>query len=351
MFELLPRPLGAIFRKLTHLTCNLPPILFLGHPSTLHFNTLTQQPPHLFKNENRNRFHSLSDFEQKFFRTKFSFYVILIPVMPRKRYTHSPYWKGKKAAKPHSYVAQLLGEFSAGDEKYRNSSSYPLHPYAGADAANALLFGSLFLSVALIADIGNAVRYEIKRIADPNEREIMKRELMIELKKLRRPFYYQQENERRRALAKARRKIRRRSTLSPEPTPEQIMEAWNHRKESKEAMIKLGGMLQDLECYVDNCLEIDDRGVVLGRRRGIRGWIANCLPELLPKYKTLMRYKAMAIKLRQATDVKDPKPTKCLLRKPYHPVVEEIFSSPQVTFACILDVIDRHISPDRIFDG
>ena len=24
MFELLPRPLGAIFRKLTHLTCNLP---------------------------------------------------------------------------------------------------------------------------------------------------------------------------------------------------------------------------------------------------------------------------------------------------------------------------------------
>ena len=27
MFELLPRPLGAIFRKLTHLTCNLPSII------------------------------------------------------------------------------------------------------------------------------------------------------------------------------------------------------------------------------------------------------------------------------------------------------------------------------------
>jgi hypothetical protein len=271
--------------------------------------------------------------------------------MPRKRYTHSPYWKGKKAAKPRSYVAELLGEFTAYDQRYQRFSSNPYHPYAGMDAANALLFGSLFLSVALIIDIGNAIRYEVKRIADPKEREIMKRELMIELKKLRRPFYYKQETERRRALAKARRKIKRRSTLSPEPTPEQILEAWNHRKDSKEAMIKLGGMLQDLECYVDNCLEIDDRGVILGRNRGIRGWIANCLPELLPKYKTLMRYKAMAIKLRQVTEMKDPKPTKWLLRKPYHPVAEEIFSRPQATFACILDVIDRYISPDRIFDG
>ena len=271
--------------------------------------------------------------------------------MPRKRYTHSPYWKGKKAAKPRSYVAELLGEFTAYDQRYQRFLSNPYHPYAGMDAANALLFGSLFLSVVLIIDIGNAIRYEVKRIADPKEREIMKRELMIELKKLRRPFYYKQETERRRALAKARRKIKRRSTLSPEPTPEQILEAWNHRKDSKEAMIKLGGMLQDLECYVDNCLEIDDRGVILGRNRGIRGWIANCLPELLPKYKTLMRYKAMAIKLRQVTEMKGPKPTKWLLRKPYHPVVEEIFSRPQATFACILDVIDRYISPDRIFDG
>jgi hypothetical protein len=208
-----------------------------------------------------------------------------------------------------------------------------------------------FLSVALIADIGNAIKYEIKRIADPKEREIMKRELMLDLRMLRRPFYYRQETERRRALAKARRKIKRRSTLSPEPTPEQLIEAWNHRKDSKEAMIVLGGMLQDLECYVDNSLEIDDHGVVLGRRRGIRGWIANNLPELLPKYKTLMRYKAMAIKLRQVTELKDPKPTKSLLRKPYHPVVEEIFSCQQVTFACIVEVIDRHISPDQIFDG
>ena len=64
-----------------------------------------------------------------------------------------------------------------------------------------------------------------------------------------------------------------------------------------------------------------------------------------------MRYKAMAIKLRQATGTKDPKPTEYLLRSPVHPVVKEILSQSQVTFSIIIDVIDRHISPERIFDG
>ena len=277
--------------------------------------------------------------------------------MPRKRYVHSPYWKGKtgkKAAIPRSYVAEFLEEFALSDAESKssiNSLPYSCRPYAGADAANTLLFCSLFLSVAALVDIGNAVKYDIQRISDPKERQNMKRKLMSELKRLRRPFYYHRENERRRALAVERRKIKRRSTLSSEPTPEDILNAWNCRKESKEAMIKLGGMLQDLECYVDNGLKISVSGEVLGRKGGIRGWLKDNQPELLPKYKTLMRYKAMAIKLRQATGTKDPKPTEYLLRKPMHPVVKEILSQSQVTFSIIIDVIDRHISPERIFDG
>ena len=36
MFELLPRPLGSIFRKLTHLTCNSRPVLIvMGVSATL----------------------------------------------------------------------------------------------------------------------------------------------------------------------------------------------------------------------------------------------------------------------------------------------------------------------------
>jgi hypothetical protein len=211
--------------------------------------------------------------------------------------------------------------------------------------------GIIFLSVLIFADIANTLKYEIERIADPVQREILKRELMIELRKLRRAEYYKQETERRRALAAERRKIKRRTTLAPEPMPEDVLEAWNHRKDSKEAMIRLGGMLQDLECYVNNCLRIDDDGVVRGRRGGIKLWLELNLPELFPKYKTLMRYKAMAIKLRQATGTKDPVPTETLLKKPYHAVVNEILQEADKTFAVVLYVIDRHLSPDRIFDG
>ena len=43
---------------------------------------------------------------------------------------------------------------------------------------------------------------------------------------MRRPLYYARENERRRALAAERRKIRRRTTENPCPTKEQILDAW-----------------------------------------------------------------------------------------------------------------------------
>ena len=84
--------------------------------------------------------------------------------------------------------------------------------------------------------------------------------------------------------------------------PDEVLAAWNARKDSREAMIRLGGILQDLEFYVDNCLKFGESGEVVGRNGGIKGWLFDNLPELLPKYKTLMRCKAMAVRLRQATD-------------------------------------------------
>ena len=50
-------------------------------------------------------------------------------------------------------------------------------------------------------------------------------------------------------------------------------------------MIRLGGMIHDLECYVDNYLKIDENGKVIGRNRGIRGWLRDNMPELSPKIK------------------------------------------------------------------
>ena len=151
----------------------------------------------------------------------------------------------------------------------------------------------------------------MRKIADPVERERAKRELMRDLRAVRRPFYYTRETERRRRLAAERRKINRRYTTAPAPSAADIMAAWDARKESREAMVRLGGMLHDLECYVDNCLRFDEAGNVVGRNGGIRGWLKENLPDLFPKYKTLMRYKAMAVRLRQATDTKDPTPSGC----------------------------------------
>lgn len=117
-------------------------------------------------------------------------------------------------------------------------------------------------------------------------------------------------------------------------------------------MVRLGGMLQDLECFVDNSLRLDGDGNVVGRNGGIRGWLRENLPELSPKYKTLMRYKAMAVRLRQATGTFDPTPTDALLASPperQHEAVRAILGGPCATFASIEEELRQRLDPDRVF--
>jgi hypothetical protein len=114
-------------------------------------------------------------------------------------------------------------------------------------------------------------------------------------------------------------------------------------------MIILGGMMHDLECYVDNCLRFDEAGNVIGRNGGIRGWIAENVPELLPKYKTLMRYKALAVRLRQVTETKDPKPTSKLLVKPLHKAVETILADEEPVFSRVFIALEHVLSTQTVF--
>lgn len=129
----------------------------------------------------------------------------------------------------------------------------------------------------------------------------------------RRPRYYAVENERRRALASERRKIRARTTTNECPTREAILEAWKNRKDSHEAAIRFGSLLEDLECYLDNSLRRDENGVIVGRNPGIKGWLCDNLPEILDKYTTAMRYKAAAKKLKQVVELADPTPADVVL--------------------------------------
>ena len=266
--------------------------------------------------------------------------------MPRKKYEHSAYYYAYRYGWTYSEARTLAGKY-LDRHSYRPRMRQPLNgewsskewfKWRNATKEMDSTFNPLLLATFAAVDIGIAMRDTVRTIADPVERDRIKRELMRDLRHVRRPFYYAQEMERRRALALERRKIRRRRTTAPMPTPESLLAAWVERKTSRKAMILLGGMMHDLECYVDNCLRFDEAGNVVGRNGGIRGWLADNVPELLAKYKTLMRYKALAVRLRQATDTKDPKPTSKLLVKPLHEVVKTILADEKPVFSHVFSI-------------
>ena len=131
--------------------------------------------------------------------------------------------------------------------------------------------------------------------------------------RLRRPLYYAHERARREALAEERRRVGGRHTTNLCPTREAILEAWIHRRDSHAAAVRFGSMVHDLECYVDNSLLRDGAGVIVGRRGGVKAWLQENIPALHLRYTTVMRYKAMAKKLRQVTGLADPVPAEAVL--------------------------------------
>ena len=127
------------------------------------------------------------------------------------------------------------------------------------------------------------------------------------LRQLRRPTYYEQERAKRLAWAEERRKINKRTTSHACPTVQQLTEAFRGARQSPANMIRLGSLLEDLECYVNNkpYWSPETRQIV-GRHGGIRQWLRENAPELSERYKTLMRYKALSKKFRQAVGIADP---------------------------------------------
>ncbi len=258
--------------------------------------------------------------------------------MAKARYSHSAYWYAKNYGYTRSDKATLAEQYiDCCTRPARGGGTY-LHD-----------FNPLMLCACAMIDVGVAVKRDVDTLRDPAERDRIRREVVQGLRSLRRPFYYARETERRRRLAAERRKVNRRYTTAPAPSPEALLAAWEARKESREAMVRLGGMLQDLECYVDNCLKIDETGAVVGRNGGIRGWIRENLPELSPKYKTLMRYKALAVRLRQATDTRDPTPTSALLEEPKRELVAELISKEDRAFSHLFAEVEYRLSPDTVF--
>ena len=61
-----------------------------------------------------------------------------------------------------------------------------------------------------------------------------------------------------------------------------------------------------------------------------------------------MRYKALAIRLRQATGTKDPKPTSKLLVKPFHKAVTKILADDAPVFARVFSMVEQALTSSAI---
>ena len=127
-----------------------------------------------------------------------------------------------------------------------------------------------------------------------------------------RPSYYAAERARRRALARERRRQGRRATTNPRPSLEEIRALYAQVKRNPEAALRLGGLLEDLECYLDNRPRFAGARC-LGRAGGIKRHLQEHAPDLFVHYAALMRYKAIAKRFRQAAGVADPVPADALL--------------------------------------
>ena len=145
---------------------------------------------------------------------------------------------------------------------------------------------------------------------------LLYRRLSRLVKRLRRPTYYERERERRQKLAAARREVRKHHTLNPQPTFDAIRTALQSAYSSPESALRLGSLLEDLECFVDNTLIHDAQGQIVGRRGGIKRLLEREAPDLFTKYSTIMRYKAMAKRFRQACGTGEPVPPAMLLPAP-----------------------------------
>ena len=171
------------------------------------------------------------------------------------------------------------------------------------------LFGNRTLNMAQIVKAASIPAW----MAAAFLRRTASRRIAAMQNKASRRLHYEAEKAKRRAMAAERRRISRRSTTSPCPSKEVMMDAWKHVHDSKEALVRFGSLMQDLECYVDNSLRFDEAGHIVGRNAGVKGWLRDNLPELYAHYSMAMRYKAAAKKLRQIVGLADPTPVAAVL--------------------------------------
>lgn len=112
---------------------------------------------------------------------------------------------------------------------------------------------------------------------------------------------------------KKRINIQRKTSVNPPPDPKDVLKAWEAVRKTRRndpeglvARLRLGALLADIEPVVDQTYIRDTDGTIVGRRPGLKGWIGLHCPTLVPHYKVLMSYKALAAKLCESLHVNEP---------------------------------------------
>ena len=104
-------------------------------------------------------------------------------------------------------------------------------------------------------------------------------------------------------------------SLKEAPTGDEVREQYEKARGRGRVQekIRLGSMLLDAEATVDSSLIRDENGEIVGRNAGLRGWIIDNCPELLPHYAALTGYRRLAWETREAEGLFDPIPASLLL--------------------------------------
>lgn len=143
---------------------------------------------------------------------------------------------------------------------------------------------------------------------------VLRRQLDLILRRMRRSSYYERERGRRLMLADLRKAVTVRRTPNRMPTVDELRMAFARANDSPEDSLRFGAMLEDLEGYVDNHVLVDsETGEVRGRMGGIKRFLEREAPDLFKRYKSVMSHKARAKRFRQACDAVDPVPVDALL--------------------------------------
>ena len=104
-------------------------------------------------------------------------------------------------------------------------------------------------------------------------------------------------------------------SLKEAPTGDAVREQYEKARGRGrvEEKIKLGSMLLDAEATTDSSLIRDEDGEIVGRNAGLRGWIIDNCPDLIPHYAALTGYRRLAWEARESEDLFDPVPAELLL--------------------------------------